>query len=202
MKQIALSVCIILITLGLLAFGIVSLVGCGGKSNNSPTVTPTVIPTATPIKTQTATPIVTPIVTPESTPGATATDTPTVTPTVAPTVAPTVVPTTLPGDTTTITGTINAYTAAYNAENFELCVAYIAGLDDLEDQNSMIVCLQQKRAITGAITKTSVTNIVITGSTATATVTSTMTNADSGGDTYTEICKFQNVGGTWKYVLG
>lgn len=69
MKQIALSVCVILITLGLLVFGIVSLVGCTSSDTQTvfqatpaPTEKPTTAPTAVPthISTPTRTPIPTP----------------------------------------------------------------------------------------------------------------------------------------------
>lgn len=137
MRQITKSVVVILIMVALLAFGIVSLVGCGGGSSQD--------------------------------------------------------------DRAAIISTITQYNAAYNAQDFNKCLDYVTGW---RQKDSMIYKLQSSKALTGNITIDRITNIFVTGQTASALVTSSTAKPDVSGR-YTNIVtsRFMKDGDTWKYVI-
>ena len=72
----------------------------------------------------------------------------------------------------TIEYTIRDYYAAYNAQDWDVCLAHI---DDTNNVGAAIIeLLKASRAATGEVTVNSIDSINITGSTATADVTATL----------------------------
>ena len=92
----------------------------------------------------------------------------------------------------TIEYTIKDYYAAYNAEAWEACLGHI---DDTNAAGSTMIesTLKTARATTGEVTVESVTNINITGSTATADVKITY-----GGQSETKKYSLVKKDGSWK----
>ena len=99
-----------------------------------------------------------------------------------------------------ITATINNFNAAYNAEDYNTCLNYATGWTE-NTKSSIISTIQMARTFSGTITIDSITDISVSGSDATASVTSTLQNADTDGVyTHTKTEIFKNDGG-WKYLI-
>jgi hypothetical protein len=96
-------------------------------------------------------------------------------------------------DNAAIESTINAYIAAYNAQDYQSCLNYLTGWTD---QEATIWILQLAHASSGNLTIQSIDNIVVSGLTATASVSTTY-----GNESNTETDNFKNDGGIWKIVI-
>jgi transketolase len=72
-------------------------------------------------------------------------------------------------DEEAVANTIRDYYSAYNARDWEMCLGHI---DDTDSVGASVIqsVLEAARAVTGEVTVESVTNIKISGSTATADV--------------------------------
>ena len=92
----------------------------------------------------------------------------------------------------TIEYTIKDFYAAYNAEDWEVCLGHIDGTNNV-GESAIESMLQMARAATGEVTVDSVTKINITGSTATADVKIT-----SGGQSETKEYPLVKKDGNWK----
>jgi hypothetical protein len=92
----------------------------------------------------------------------------------------------------TIEYTIKDFYAAYNAQDWEVCLGHI---DDTNNVGASVIqsMLEESRAAVGEVTVDSVTNINITGSTATAYVKIT-----SGDQTETKEYPLVKKDGSWK----
>ena len=92
----------------------------------------------------------------------------------------------------TIENTIRDYYSAYNAEAWEACLGHIDGTN-AAGATTIESTLKTARATTGEVTVESVTNINITGSTATADVKITY-----GGQSETREYALVKKDGSWK----
>lgn len=104
-------------------------------------------------------------------------------------------------DNAAITTTINAFNAAYNTEDYNSCLTLAYGWTE-GTRSSVLSTIQMARTFSGPITISSITDISVTGSSATASVTSSTTNPDTDGKySHTQTQLFQKDGGTWKYLI-
>ena len=92
----------------------------------------------------------------------------------------------------TIEYTIKDFYAAYNAEDWEVCLGHIDDTNNV-GESAIESMLQMARAATGEVTVDSVTKINITGSTATADVKIT-----SGDQSETKEYPLVKKDGSWK----
>ena len=92
----------------------------------------------------------------------------------------------------TIEYTIKDFYAAYNAQDWEVCLGHIDDTNNV-GESTIESMLQMARAATGEVTVDSVTKINITGSTATADVKIT-----SGGQSETKEYPLVKKDGNWK----
>ena len=107
-------------------------------------------------------------------------------------------------DSAAIRDTIYGYVDAYNAEDYQLCLTYLTGWDPSSSEDDQISLMQVARGTTGRMTIESIENISISGSTATATVTSSWENPDAEGRTTNAPgvkVTLRKDGGTWKHVV-
>ncbi len=96
------------------------------------------------------------------------------------------------GGSTAIKKTIEGFYSAYNAENWNTCLNYVADTNNV-GASMMKSMLQTARTATGKVTVESVTNISITGSTATADVKITY-----GGQSESKEYPLVKKDGSWK----
>jgi ketosteroid isomerase-like protein len=107
-------------------------------------------------------------------------------------------------DAAAIEDTIYAFAEAYNARDYQKCLSYLTGWDDSSTEEAQISLLEMARGFTGEMTVAEIGEITVTGSTATAVVTSSWEYPDEEGKTTNapgEEVSLQKVGGRWKYVV-
>ena len=108
------------------------------------------------------------------------------------------------GDSEAIRDTIYGFVDAYNAKDYQKCLSYLTGWDDSSTEEAQISLLEIARGFTGWMTVERIEDISISGSTATAMVTSSWEYPDEDGK-YTnapgEKVNFTKDGGTWKYLV-
>jgi ketosteroid isomerase-like protein len=95
-------------------------------------------------------------------------------------------------DEEAVANTIRDYYSAYNARDWDACLGHLAdadgdGADRIQD------LLETARAVTGEVTVESITNVKITGDTATAEV-----KTSYGGESKTEELPMVKKDGHWK----
>lgn len=95
-------------------------------------------------------------------------------------------------DTAAVEDAITGIFAAYNADNYDKCLNYLAGITD-ENRETIKAGLAMAHGFTGDITVNNIENVTVDGSTATATVTMTMQE-----QTQTTTMTLNKVGNKWK----
>ena len=95
----------------------------------------------------------------------------------------------------TIEFTIRDYYAAYNAEDWEVCLGHVD--DEYDAGAAMIELLEASKAVSGEVIVNSIDEVSITGSTATADVTATFR-----GKTETIEHNLVKKDGSWRISLG
>jgi ketosteroid isomerase-like protein len=107
-------------------------------------------------------------------------------------------------DTAAIEDTIYSFVDAYNANDYQKCLSYLTGWSDSSSEEAQISLLEMARGFTGEMTVEKIEDITISGSTATAMVTSSWEYPDEDGR-YTNApgveVNLEKDGGTWKYVV-
>lgn len=93
-------------------------------------------------------------------------------------------------DEEAVEDTIRDMMAAYNAENYDKCLTYLAGVTDEDVTKAALTLLQ---ATMGDVTIDKIENVTVNGSNATADVTLKM-----GDQTDTTEMTFTKVDGKWK----
>jgi hypothetical protein len=108
------------------------------------------------------------------------------------------------GDSEAIRDTIYGFVDAYNGKDYQKCLSYLTGWDDSSSEEAQISLLEMARGFTGWMTVEKIENITISGSTATAIVTSSWEYPDEDG-LYTNApgveVNLMKDGDTWKYLV-
>jgi ketosteroid isomerase-like protein len=107
-------------------------------------------------------------------------------------------------DEAAIEETIYAFAEAYNARDYQKCLSYLTGWDDSSTEEAQLSLLEMARGFTGQMTVAEIEEISVTGSTATAVVTSSWEYPDEEGKTTNapgEEVTLRKDGGVWKYVV-
>jgi hypothetical protein len=105
------------------------------------------------------------------------------------------------GDSAAITSTINGYVEAYNARDYQKCLSYLTGWDPASSEEDRISVVRLARGYSGQMTIEKIEEITITGSAATARVTSSWENPDADGNLTNapgEEVNLKKDGGTWR----
>ena len=109
------------------------------------------------------------------------------------------------GESTAIIDTINGYVEAYNARDYQKCLSYLTGWDSSSSEDDRVSVIQLARGFSGQMTVEKIEDVTISGSTATARVTSSWENPDADGK-YTNApgaeVNLKKDGGTWKLETG
>lgn len=108
------------------------------------------------------------------------------------------------GDTAAIRDTIYGYVDAYNAKDYQRCLSYLTGWRPSYSEDDALSLIQVARESTGLMTVEKIEDITISGSTATAVVTSSWENPDAHGKLTNapgEVVNLNKDGGTWKQVV-
>ena len=108
------------------------------------------------------------------------------------------------GDAAAIQKTIYAFADAYNARDYQTCLSYLTGWDDSSSEEAQLSLLEMARGFTGQMTVVEIEEITVTGSTATAVVTSSWEYPDEEGKTTNapgDEVTLEKDGGVWKYVV-
>ena len=107
-------------------------------------------------------------------------------------------------DSAAIRDTIYSFVDAYNADDYQKCLSYLTGWGPSYSEDDAIALIQMWRGVTGRMTIENIEDITISGSTATAMVTSSWENPDTDGN-YTDAPRVEvnlkKDGDTWKYVV-
>jgi hypothetical protein len=101
-------------------------------------------------------------------------------------------------DAAAIKDTIRGYFDAYNAQDYENWANYMTGLSE-QDKVAMESQFSMARALTGEVTLQKIENVIVSGSTATATVTLFSNLYNKQG---TDEVKLAEENGTWKLIYG
>jgi len=107
-------------------------------------------------------------------------------------------------DAAAIEESIYSFAEAYNARDYHKCLSYLTGWDDSSTEEAQLSLLEMARGFTGEMTVAEIQEIAVTGSTATAVVTSSWQYPDEEGKTTNapgEQVSLEKVGGRWKYVV-
>jgi nitrous oxide reductase accessory protein NosL len=109
------------------------------------------------------------------------------------------------GDSAAIIDTINGYVDAYNARDYQKCLSYLTGWDPASSEEDRISVVRLARGFSGQMTIEKIEDIAISGSTATARVTSSWENPDADGNRTNapgEEVNLKKDGGTWRLQTG
>jgi len=96
------------------------------------------------------------------------------------------------GDRAAIEDTITGYVQTYNARDYSQCLTYFTGYGDT---NEALASLEFFRGMSGELKFREISEMAVTGSTATVTVVFAI-----GGDEGTDEMRLENVGGQWKIL--
>ena len=108
------------------------------------------------------------------------------------------------GDAAAVRDTIYGYVDAYNAKDYQRCLSYLTGWRPSYSEDDALSLIQVARESTGLMTVEKIEDITISGSTATAVVTSSWENPDADGKLTNapgEVVNLNKDGGTWKQVV-
>ena len=109
------------------------------------------------------------------------------------------------GESTAIRDSIYGYVEAYNARDYQKALSYLTGWDSSSSEDDRISVIQMARGFSGQMTVEKIGDITISGSTATARVTSSWENPDADGNRTNapgEEVNLKKDGGTWKLQTG
>jgi ABC-type phosphate transport system substrate-binding protein len=107
-------------------------------------------------------------------------------------------------NTEAIRETIYGFVEAYNARDYQQCLSYFTGWDGSSTEEAQLSLLEMARGFTGEMTVEKIEDITISGSTATAVVTSSWEYPDEEGKTTNapgEEIRLKKEGSKWKYVV-